>query len=786
LGDHEQFLSPKELGMAEEQVGLGKDQAREPAPWTKIFSAFRVAADPKKLLLAAGGIFVMALGWWILATLFYSMNSKAPQWADYDKGFKDEDSPEAKDAFKRFKQDRGNWNLLHKLAGPVEKKPEYAYDVADFTYDLKQYNAAQKELKKIQDEVDREGRILDVKVSEEKAIFGLDGYEVTLKYTGVDAETLEKAIKGKVSAAELIKSYNPTGVRFEKVKGYTLTFAKSDPEKEWQAFTGYVKSPKTLAAIENELVENKRANPEATRIALKVMVLRSENMYKPAGWLSTWPWNEYRGPNPFLMVTGMTATAVEGKTLVKENTAGNILTWLFTEQIPVLLEPLAKFLSPVIYFLHPAAYFWTRVYLLLVILWTIATWSFFGAAITRMASVQVARPTERVGMVEAIRFAMSRYRSYVASQLLPFAFLAGIAIILLIFGFFVILLPVLGDLVIAGLGFPLVLLFGIIMAVVLIGLIGWPMMYGTISTEGSDSFDAISRSYSYVYQAPWQYLWYSFLALLYGAVLVFFVGLMGSLLVYLGKWGMSLSPVVWELREPSYLYRYAPTSYGWSDLLLHGSPYVKTEEVMLNNGRITQMYVFQKDYLDKLEFYNNWGAGLVGFWLSLVFLMIIGFGYSFFWTASSIIYLLMRRKVDDTELDEVHLEEEEVDMPAYAAPGAAAAPAPGGRSAMSLNVVEGPPPASSPTSVTATPAAPAAPARAEPVAPSRSTDGEPGGGAKAPETMEGPDSSPGNASPSSSSPKKTQLAPSSSLEEEETGRDDDENGPSSAAPGTTS
>jgi hypothetical protein len=46
-------------------------------------------------------------------------------------------------------------------------------------------------------------------------------------------------------------------------------------------------------------------------------------------------------------------------------------------------------------------------------------------------------------------------------------------------------------------------------------------------------------------------------------------------------------------------------------------------------------------------------------WLWLFFLLILGFGYSYFWSVSTIIYLLMRQKVDDTELDEVYLEEEQ-------------------------------------------------------------------------------------------------------------------------------
>src|SRR5580704_2740132 len=118
----------------------------------------------------------------------------------------------------------------------------------------------------------------------------------------------------------------------------------------------------------------------------------------------------------------------------------------------------------------------------------------------------------------------------------------------------------LGD-ILGGLLWPLVLLAGLIMAVVLVGLVGYPLMYTTISAEGSDSFDALSRSYSYVYQAPWQYLWYGLVATLYGAALVFFVGFMASLIVFLGKWGIGMTPGIGSRdpkfdREPSYLFMY--------------------------------------------------------------------------------------------------------------------------------------------------------------------------------------------------------------------------------------
>jgi hypothetical protein len=210
-------------------------------------------------------------------------------------------------------------------------------------------------------------------------------------------------------------------------------------------------------------------------------------------------------------------------------------------------------------------------------------------------------------------------------------------------------------------------------------------MYPTISTEGSDTLDALSRSYNYVYQSPWQFIWLSIVAIFYGAVVIFFVGLMGSLTVYLGKWGMSNTPGIKSLdRSPDYLFVYAPTSYGWREMLLEGSPggkltALQDAELSLRRAAAdnpqseaaTQSALkrIEKDKVVEAPEYNKWlgsfywynklGAVLVSFWITLLFLMVLGFGYSFFWTTSTMIYLLMRRKVDDTDLDEVYLEEEE-------------------------------------------------------------------------------------------------------------------------------
>ena len=164
----------------------------------------------------------------------------------------------------------------------------------------------------------------------------------------------------------------------------------------------------------------------------------------------------------------------------------------------------------------------------------------FGGAITRIAAVQVARG-EKIGLVDALRFTLKRILSYITAPLFPLVFIFVLLVVMVVFGF-PFMIPIFGDIVMAGLLWPVMILLGLLMAVALVGLVGWPLMSATVSAEGTDSWEAVSRSYSYVYQKPWHFIWYSLVAVAYGAVVVFFVGFMGSLTVYLAKWGVSQTP----------------------------------------------------------------------------------------------------------------------------------------------------------------------------------------------------------------------------------------------------
>lgn len=623
--------------MAEEHAGQ-RQAGILAAPWMKIFAAFRVAIDPQKLALAAIGILAMALGWWILAIVFFSFSPTAPT-LDQFSGETEEET------WKSFKSARMKWNLLYKMAGYQEIPVRVdAGDVADSMAEYKLLSA-------IETAVNRINTPIVVVLNADPPFLKIGAKIFTFDPASYDQRL--KTLKDlKLSQLRIID---------DEKKAVEVAGAKIDlvNAKDLDALKAELKAAKSLDQIEFEAQAEKDSLKRKEKLAaieeFRAQLLNPK--IKPFGYLRTWPWSEERGPNPYLLVTGE----------APPDQSHGVVNWLITEQAPVLLEPLYKLFAPIKYWFDPAGGFRNRVYLFFVIVWMLVVWGVIGGAITRMAIVQVAR-NEKVGPAEALRFVRARIQSYVTAPLFPLVFLAGLAIFLLIFGLFE-QIPLLGDILVAGLFWPVVLIFGLIMTVVLLGLVGWPLMYATLSAEGSDSFDAISRSYSYVFQATWSYLFYGVLALLYGAVLVFFVGFLSSVMVYMGKWGIS-NGNLWQSREPSYLFMYAPTSFGWRDLLLEKSDNVQQAKVILNNGAEVYRNQLQPEYVEKLAWYNHFGAALVSFWLTIFFMLVVGFGYSYFWTASSIIYLLMRQKVDDTEMDEIHMDDEEDEFtpPAYVPP----------------------------------------------------------------------------------------------------------------------
>jgi hypothetical protein len=243
-------------------------------------------------------------------------------------------------------------------------------------------------------------------------------------------------------------------------------------------------------------------------------------------------------------------------------------------------------------------------------LWAAAVWAIFGGAITRRAALQFGRE-ENLGVRAALGYAAGKWSSYFVAPLLPLVGLLICASPLLVFG---LLMRLDIGLLLIGAIWPLALVASFIMALLLLALLfGWPLMWPTISTEGTDSFDALSRSWSYVYHRPLHYLFYALVVTVLGGLGWFFVEYFASWVAYLPAWAVS-----------------------WT----------------AGNARVDQIFGDSAS----LGMFGRGGANMIYFWNGCVRLAALGFVYSYFWTASTGIYFLLRRDDDGTDLDDIHLE----------------------------------------------------------------------------------------------------------------------------------
>lgn len=281
-----------------------------------------------------------------------------------------------------------------------------------------------------------------------------------------------------------------------------------------------------------------------------------------------------------------------------------------------LMRPWIELSRPLWSVFHPHTSLRELVCVVLCGLAAVAIWGFFGGVITRMVAVQLAAD-EQISTMAAVRFACRKWPAYCAAPLLPVGGIAGLAFLLWIGG--LIMRAGLG-VVLGGLLWPIALVFAAIMAVLLLGLMfGWPLMWPTISTEGTDSFDALSRAYAYVFHRPLHYLFYVLVAGLLGALGWLLVQNFASGAVWLAYWGA-----------------------GW------GCGSEQIQRVMAPLG--SEQAISGVGYV---------GAVLIQFWAGCVKLLAVGFLYGFFWAAMTSIYLLLRRDVDATAMDEVFLDADE-------------------------------------------------------------------------------------------------------------------------------
>jgi hypothetical protein len=257
---------------------------------------------------------------------------------------------------------------------------------------------------------------------------------------------------------------------------------------------------------------------------------------------------------------------------------------------------------------------------------------------------------EKISVRQALTFSASKILSFIFAPVIPVLIILGIGLLIALASLALLHLSHAGA-IIVGVLFFLALIGGFVITLVMLGTMGgFNLMYPTVAVEGSDSFDAISRSFSYVFARPWRMLWYTIVAVVYGAICYLFVRFF-----------------VWLMLAATWFFMY------WL-LPRNGQPAQVWPRMWPPPLDPMAVFPYSPDY-NTLKWPESVAAALIAWWVYLVIGLIGAFAISFYFSANTIIYYLMRREVDATELDDVYVEEADDELDEGAAPAGSPAPA---------------------------------------------------------------------------------------------------------------
>ena len=249
---------------------------------------------------------------------------------------------------------------------------------------------------------------------------------------------------------------------------------------------------------------------------------------------------------------------------------------------------------------------------LFLVIWYAATLAFFGGAISRIAAMEFA-VNDRCGLKGGVNHARRKFMGYFLAPLFPLigaTVLLGVLMLIGLIHWFATWLAMLTGIF----GFIAVLISFVIGMLLVPLIVGWPLMWGAISAESSDHFDALSRSYAYITQRPFHYLWYLIVASFAGSVGIFAITLLTTVMITALQTGL-----IW------------------------GQGLERTADIETHSV----------------------AGPLWRFWFGTIARLVPAYAFGYFFSVYSGIYLLLRRDVDQAELDEIVLDD---DQPRFAMP----------------------------------------------------------------------------------------------------------------------
>lgn len=269
----------------------------------------------------------------------------------------------------------------------------------------------------------------------------------------------------------------------------------------------------------------------------------------------------------------------------------------------------------------------------------LAIWSLAGGLLCRMAALQFTRD-ERPTLQQTTSFVRQRFLGgFFLAPCFPLC-VAGVTIALMILGGVVLGIPFLGDLI-GGALFSLAIFGGFVITVLLFGFaVGGSLLWPAIAIEGSDAFDAFSRSLAYTLTKPWKTLLYGAISVVFAAICWVFINLFTFV-------ALSLTRVVVS---------FGTAPFGWWGRGEEGDMPTKLERIWPMGGPDA---LYSAPSWSDLPWYEAISAGLIAVHVLIVVGLVWSFLASFYFSGSTVVYCLLRRDVDRVDLEEVFLEDDE-------------------------------------------------------------------------------------------------------------------------------
>ena len=240
----------------------------------------------------------------------------------------------------------------------------------------------------------------------------------------------------------------------------------------------------------------------------------------------------------------------------------------------------------------------------------------FGGGLCRMEAITAAGG-ERMTSREALDFSWSRLTSMFSALLVPLGLAAFLALMLLLAGLLM-NVPVLNFLVAVFYAFSLLTGLGVTLLIMGYCVCGG-MLVPSVAVENCDGGDAMQRAYGYMIARPLNlilYLSMLFIGLALGFLLVFTV-VNATMAVTAGLQG----------------------EWSWNN-------------TFVNAGGTGEIFTTSQQ---PVSTYDSWwtgiAGGLIGFWESVMIMIVLGWIFSYLCAAWTRVYLLMRRAVDGLEED---------------------------------------------------------------------------------------------------------------------------------------